>query len=93
MRNGYNDTLIKIGIELIKDRFFNLKDYDIRLDNKKVNDLSPLEDIQKDIQQIQNIMKIKRVYKGATTTIMNEVNGSKSFSDLVNNKALDVNKS
>ena len=96
MRDGYNDTLIKIGIESIKDEFLNLKDKVVRLDDKKANGVSPLEKIQKDIQQIQNIMEIEDVYNGTTTTIMKQVNdlinNVKSISDLVDHKTLEVEK-
>lgn len=93
MREGYNDTLIKIAIESIKDEFLNLKDKVSRLDDKKAKDISTLEDIQKDIQQIQNIMKIEDVYNGTTTTIIKQVDGLiKSISDLVDHKTLETDK-
>ena len=70
----------------------NLKDKVVRLDGKKANDVSPLEDIQKDIQQIQNITKIEDLYNG-TTTIIKQVDGLiKSISDLGADKTLEAEK-
>lgn len=95
MTDGYNDTIIKMEIESIKDEFFNLKDKISRLEGKKKKD-TVLNDIQKDIQQIQNIIKIENIYDGTTTKIMNPIddliNKVKSNFNLVDHETLKENK-
>ena len=70
MKDGYRDALIQMAIESIKDEFSNLDDKFIRLNNKKEGNnihIDNIENLQKEIQQIQNTMKIEN---GHDETVM-----------------------
>ena len=99
MKDGYQDALLQMGIQSIKDEFIKLDDKFTRLENKKERNRDyrhNIENLKQDLQQIQKRMKIEYGHDDETTTIMNQVDKFisevSSVSDVVDHGTLKEEK-